>query len=62
MVTGVIYNKGSEVLTESRHTVFILVETLERVKTCLLMIFTLEWMAGLKIGMLHDCDPAGPGE
>lgn len=40
----------------------VLVEIVERVEARLLLLVRLERVAGLKVGVLHDGDPAGPEE
>lgn len=54
----------SAVYTAGRvsHTAVVLVEIVEWVKARLLLLVCLERVAGLEIGMLHDRDPARPGE
>lgn len=54
--------QASKCQLKNRLTAAILVETVEWVKTRLLLIVSLERVTGLKIGVLHDCDPAGPGD
>lgn len=46
----------------SWRTAAVLVEIIERVEACLLLLVCLERVAGLEIGVLHGRDPAGPGE
>lgn len=41
------------------HTAAIFVEIVKRVETGLLLLVCLERVASLKVGVLHDCGPAG---
>ena len=43
-------------------TAAVLVEVVERVEACLLLLFSLERVAGLEIRVLHDHNTGGPAE
>lgn len=36
------------------------VEVAERVQSRLLLLLRLQWVAGLEVWVLHDCNPTGP--
>lgn len=49
-------------VNESWHTAAIFVEIVKRIETRLLLLVCLERVASLKIRVLHDHDPTGPGQ
>lgn len=52
--------RGTKRLQKLR-TAAVLVEVVERVHACLLLLVRLQRVAGLEVGVLHVRDPARPG-